>query len=58
MLITCIRKSLWAGGQGAKGVALVAIVCWGLNFVTLVVLLALKQLATDEASKVAKPIDE
>jgi hypothetical protein len=39
-------------------VALVAIVCWGLNFVTLVVLLALKQLATDEASKVAKPIDE
>ena len=47
-----------AGGQGAKGVALVAIVCWDLNFVTLVVLLALKQLAADEASKDTRQIDE
>ena len=37
-----------AGGQGAKGVFLVAAVCWLLNFVTLVVLLALAQLDSRE----------
>lgn len=44
---TLARLGDRAGGQGAKGVALVAGVCWGLDFITLVVLLALKQLATD-----------
>lgn len=83
MLITCIRKCLWAGGallvvivtalvlwatltrlgdraggQGAKGVALVAMVCWGLDFVTLVVLLALKQLAIDTASDDRDQVEE
>ena len=37
-----------AGAAGAKGVAFVVAVCWGLNFVTLVVLLAVAQLSAND----------
>jgi hypothetical protein len=52
LLVTAVAGSLWAilelagdasGAAGTKGVMLVALVLWGLDFVALVVLLALAE---------------
>lgn len=61
LVVLVVAGILWAllaaledptGAAGAKGVALVAAVCWGLNFVALVVLLALAQVSgTEPASE-------
>jgi hypothetical protein len=54
LLVLAVAAALWgilaamgdaAGAQGAKGVFLAALVCWALNFVALVVFLALAQLS-------------
>lgn len=50
MVVLLVSAALWglltalgdnAGGQGAKAVLLVTLICWTINFITLVVLLAL-----------------
>lgn len=52
-LVLLVAAALWglltaagdhAGGQGAKGVTLVALTFWVLNFIALVVLVALAQI--------------
>lgn len=52
LVVLLVAAALWAilwqagdeaGAQGAKGVFLVALVSWGLNFIALVVLSALAQ---------------
>lgn len=56
-IVTLVAGLLWAvlasagdvaGHAGAKGVFLTTLILWGLNFVTLVVLIALCQLVDDE----------
>jgi hypothetical protein len=70
VVVTLVACLLWltlaeagdsAGGQGAKGVALVAAVCLVLDLVTIVVLLALAEMnraATIDPPRVQPPIDK
>lgn len=57
LVVLIVSGSLWgvlsalgddAGAEVMQGVALVALVCWILNFVTLVVLLAVALLSSNE----------
>jgi len=58
--VLVVASALWgtlkmlgdeAGAQGAKGVTLVALVCWGLNFLFLVSVLALAEMSRDSEKK-------
>lgn len=47
-----------AGAEGVRGAACVAAFCWALNFVTLVVLLALVELARQGAASRGEPVEK
>jgi len=67
IVVLLVAGTLWlalatagdqAGSQGAKGVALVAIVCLVLDFAALVVLLALAELTRTEGRPADRPPSE
>ena len=60
LLVVFVSGGLWgllaatrdrAAASGAKGVAFVAAACWGLSFVSLVIVLAVAYLRTDDDSR-------
>lgn len=57
LLVLCVSGGLWGllrtvgdrtAAQSVGGVALVAVACWGISFVALVIVLAVAHLRADE----------